>query len=95
MNAPPMLMKLHIGRDESRGFSLWLPLLLVYLLILLPLLLILLPLLILAAILLFPWGWGKAAILFIPRLCGVLCALRGLKVDIQQKDRKIVYISFD
>jgi len=93
MNALPMLMKLHIGKDERHGLSLWLPMILVYLVLLLVFLL-LLPLLLLAALLLFPWGWSKAAFLFIPRLCGVICALRGLKVEIQQNKKKI-YISFD
>jgi hypothetical protein len=90
-----MVMKFRIAGERHHGFTLWLPLLLVYLLILLPLLLILLPFLILAAVLLLPWGWSKSALLFIPRLCGVLCALRGLKVDVVQKDHKIIYISFD
>ena len=93
MSALPMMMKLHIGRDERHGLSLWLPMILVYLLLLV-VFLMLLPFLLLVTILLFPWGWSKAALLFIPRLCGVLCALRDLRVEVQKKDKKI-YISFD
>ena len=89
-----MMLKLRIADTNTSGFTLWLPMIIAYLLLLV-VFIILLPFLLLAAILLFPWGWAKPALLLIPRLCGVLCALRGLKVDIQQGNKKKVYISFD
>lgn len=88
MNAPPLLIKMSIpfGSDTKK---LWLPLFLIY-----PFLavfaLILLPLVIIAALLLWPMGWSRTIVLTGPYLFRVICELRGLEVDIQQKNKKIL-----
>ena len=92
MNAPPLIMGLHVKREGRMGIRLWLPLFLVYPLLVV-LALLLLPLLLIVALLLLPLGWSWAVIMVCPRLYGVICALRGLKVDIKKKDERI-FVSF-
>ncbi len=92
MNAPPLVMRLRIRRDDRMGIRLCLPLFLIYPLLAV-LALLLLPLALVAALLLLPLGWSRAVILICPRLYGVICALRELKVDIQKKGERI-FISF-
>jgi len=92
MSIPPLIMRLRVKREGRMGIRLWLPLFLVYP-FLAVLVLLLLPLLILAALLLLPLGWSRAVILVCPRLYGVICALKGLKADIQGEDERI-FVSF-
>jgi len=90
MNRPPVWIKIKI-QGERGGFRLWLPLFL-----LLPLALvifiILSPLILIAVIILWTSGWGKWALSILRAAYNMLCALRGLKVDIQGR-RETVYIS--
>jgi hypothetical protein len=90
MNCPPLLMRLGIyGR---RRFSLWLPLFLLW-----PLAaavaIVLAPLVLLAALIFRPLVWGKLALLSGPMFFGVLCALRGLELDLNLGSR-LLHISF-
>ena len=87
MMRPPMLLKLRFRR-----FSLWLPLFLVGPLFLIGALL-LLPLVLLAAIILLPFGWSLTVLMFGPAVMRIICALRGLQVDVDDGKEK-VYISF-
>lgn len=92
MKRPPMWMRLKV-RNRERNFGLWLPL---FLLVpaALVVLLILSPLILIAAIILWPWGWGKAALLSIPVAAGLYCAVRGLNVNVHSPRRnEYVYIS--
>jgi hypothetical protein len=88
MNAPPLLIKISIAFGSSTE-RLWLPLFLIY-----PFLavfaLILLPLVLVAALLLWPMGWSRTIVLTSPYLLRVICELRGLEVDIQQKNKRIL-----
>ena len=88
MNAPPLLIKISIPFESSTG-RLWLPLFLIYP-FLAVLALILLPLVLVAALLLWPMGWSRTVILAGPYLYRLICALRGLEVDIQQKNKRIL-----
>ena len=91
MKWPPFIMRLRIV-DDKRNIRLWLPIFLLY-----PFLLVgalILELLAFAAwLLLWPWGWGKTLLLSIPYLFCVICALRELEVDVQQKQEQF-FISF-
>ena len=87
MMRPPMLLKLRFGK-----FRLWLPLFLVGPLFLAGALL-LLPLVLLAAIILLPFGWSLAVLMLGPAIMRIICALRGLQVDVDDGKEK-VYISF-
>jgi len=88
MNTPPLLLKISMPIN-SGTMRLWLPLFLIY-----PFLavfaLILLPLVLVAALLLWPMGWSRTILLAGPYLYRLICALRGLEVDIQQKNKKIL-----
>ncbi len=88
MNAPPLLIKISIPFGSSKE-RLWLPLFLIY-----PFLavfaLILLPLVLVAALLLWPMDWSRTIVLTSPYLFRVICELRGLEVDIQQKNKRIL-----
>jgi hypothetical protein len=92
MNRPPLWMHLHL-KNEARGhdFGLWLPLFL-----LLPLalvvLIILSPLILIALLVLWPTGWSGWALRALGAAGGVFCAMRGLKVNVENRDQ-YVYVS--
>jgi hypothetical protein len=90
MRRPPVLMHMRI-QGEERGFGLWLPLFL-----LLPLALvvfiILSPLILVAAIILWPSGWGKRALRTLRAALEVFWAMRGLSVDVRS-GRQCVSVS--
>ena len=90
MKRPPMLMRVRI-QGEHRGFGLWLPLFLLLALALV-LFIILSPLILIAIIVLWPIGWGKKALLFLLTAFEVFCSIRGLKIDIQNR-QQCVFIS--
>ena len=91
MMRPPLFLRLRF-HGKHRRFGLWLPLFLVWPLFLVGAL-ILLPLVLLAAIILFPFGWSLTVLMFGPLFLQLLCALRGLQVDIRD-GKEQVYISF-
>ena len=90
MRRPPMLMRMDFDNGDQE-FGLWLPLFL-----LLPLalvvLIILSPLILMSVLVLWPWGWGKRALLVLWAALGIYCLMRGLRVDVQNGNQW-VYIS--
>ena len=88
---PPSVLRVAI-KNESRGFSLWLPLFVIWPLLLLAAL-VLAPLVLALAIVLWWTGWGKLMLYSGPMFFAVFCALRGLEIDIQNRD-KHVHLSF-
>ena len=88
---PPSLLRIRIHNAERR-FGLWLPLILLWP----PIVLITLALfpigLVLAAVL---WrsGWGRPLLLSGPSFFRLFCALRGLRIDVQDQTER-VHISF-
>jgi hypothetical protein len=91
MSMPPGLMHLRIHSDEHH-FCIWLPLFLAWL-ILAIFALALSPLFLILILVLWPYGWGKFLLLLGPRVFAVLCALRGLKVDVNSKKEQVI-VSF-
>ena len=87
MKTPPMIIRLRIKKEGSRGIRLCLPLLLIYIPLFL-LALILLPILLVATILLYPWQWSRSLLLIYPRFYALLCALKELEVDIEDKEQR-------
>lgn len=87
MMFPPSILRLRIHNKQHK-FGLWLPLFLLW-----PLLLVLgillLPLLLIAAVILSYRGWGIPLLLTGPAIFGLLCALRGLKVEIGQNSEQV------
>lgn len=80
MKRPPMLMHMRI-QGEGRGFGLWLPLFLV-LPVALVVLIILSPLMFVAAVILWPSGWGRKAFSTLRAAIEVFWSMRGLDVDV-------------
>ena len=91
MRCPPCFVFLRIPH-EGRHIRLWLPLFLIFPLIAV-FVLLLTPFILIAAIVLWPSGWGRSLLLAGPALFRVLCELRGLKVDVAQSSERM-YISF-
>jgi hypothetical protein len=91
MMCPPSIMWVRI-RNRRRRFGLWLPLFLIWPVVLV-LGLVLLPLLLICAAVLWPTGWGRPLLLGGPVIFSLLCALRGLKVEVNQPSEQVL-ISF-
>ena len=91
MICPPLVLCLGVPRQRCR-VSLWLPLFLVWP-VAAAVVVVLAPLGLITAAILWPFGWGKTVLFIGPGLYQCLCALRGLKVDVKQRDR-LLLISF-
>lgn len=88
MTFPPLFLRLVVN-----GRGLWLPVFLLWL-VLAVLGVLLLPVALLAALVLWPAGYGRALLLGGPRLAQVICAIRGLRVDVSGPDGEGVLIEF-
>ena len=89
MSIPPLLMRMKLF-DQQHHVNLWLPLFIVWVIMGL-LALALSPLILLLVLILWPTGWGKFLWQLGPRFYSVLCALRGLEVNVQSKDQVLLY----
>jgi hypothetical protein len=88
VNWPPLLLHLRIPSDN--GFvGLWLPWFLIYPVLLL-LMLIALPVVLVLAIIMLPTGRARPLVLAGPAFWRLLFAMRGLKMDIQTGQRKML-----
>lgn len=85
---PPMLMKIAIYEKGRKKLNLWLPLILLYLL-LLPVFLFLLPFLLIIGFVLWIFGVGTTPVSWIFWLYELLCASRGLLVEVQSKSDRV------
>jgi hypothetical protein len=92
MNFPPLLLRLDISSKQGSNIVLWIPMILIWL-ILLAFVIALLPLILLTALVLLPFGWGRAALFFVPVVGGCICALRGLEVNVKKSDQTML-VSF-
>ena len=79
-------------RSRNKGFSLWLPLLIIWPLGF-ALLAILSPLVLVLAALLWPLGWTRRLLLCGPMLFRLFWSLRGLEVNVENSSRRVL-ISF-
>ncbi len=82
---PPSTLSLRIGRETGRPLRIWLPLFIVWPFVLLAGLL-LAPLVLVAAVVLLPFGYGRALLCAGPCLWSAVCACRGLLVEIHDGD---------
>ena len=87
MNYPPLLMRLNIS--GRRHCTLWLPLFLLWPVVA-ALAIVLAPLVLLAALILWPFVWGKLLLFSGPWLLRCLCALRGLELDINRGNQTLL-----
>ncbi len=88
----PLILKINIKEKDNKGFRLWLPLFLIWL-ILLPFAIVGWVLLIVIGILATPLGHGRKFIFGPIALMRVLFSLRGLKVDVDSADDR-VFVEF-
>jgi hypothetical protein len=91
MSTPPCLMHLKIY-DNRHHVNLWLPLFLAWL-ILLVFALALSPIVFILLLLFWPTEWGKFLLMLGPSIYSLLCALKGLRVDING-NKEVVLLSF-
>ena len=91
MSIPPCLIHIRI-HNQQHSIGLWLPLFLAWLIVAV-FALALLPIFFILLLLCWPFGWGEFMLLLGPRIYTILCALRGLTVDIN-REREQVLVSF-
>ena len=88
---PPILMRLKIGR-----FGLWIPVVLFWpLLVLLEM--IAWPIAVVVGLVMMPvkgWKWSKAVMMFVPWTNGLMCAMRGLSLQVKPKAGPSIDIRF-
>jgi hypothetical protein len=85
----PMIVRLKVQEPGRRGFGLWFPVILIWVLVA-ALMLILLPALLLAALVTLGRGPGARLLLVYPLLASVLWNLGGLTIDVHQMDRSLL-----
>ncbi len=88
----PVVMRLRIRPKGKRGISLWIPVILVWI-ILWALMIVLLPLLVLLAILTWRRGPGTGLLLIYPLIFSVLWNMSGLHVETRGAENAVL-ISF-
>lgn len=83
MNRPPLWMNVRV-RDDENGTRFFIPLPLFLLFpLLLAFLIILSPFILIAAIVLMCMGWGFWVFRALGSVFGLVCAMRGLQVDVR------------
>lgn len=85
---PPSILRIRIVKKGKKKLGLWLPVFLLWPVIL-ALLVLLLPLLFVLAICLRRGAKGRMIVGGLPQLLVIACALRGLKVDVEEDDQRI------
>ncbi len=89
---PPSVLQVKV-KKESRNISLWFPLFVIWPFLALAAL-ALAPIVVTLAVLFWWTGWGKPMLYSFPLFYSMFCALRGLRVDVQQPNQH-VYISIN
>ena len=85
----PMIIRIHVVEENKKKVGLILPFFLVWLL-LLPFIIILTPLVLLAALILWPSGYGKTILRTGPTLFSVLSALSNLHIQVEKPDSQVL-----
>ena len=85
----PMLVRFKIREPGRRGFGLWFPVIIIWIL-LAALMLVVSPFLLLAAVVTWWRGPGARLLLVYPLLVSVLWNLGGLTIDVNQKQRVLL-----
>jgi len=84
---PPSIARMQIIDEGQRRINLWLPLLLIWP-VLLALGIVLAPLVLIAALATWP-RYGRLLLFGGPQLFGVLCAMRGLQVQVKDGSHRV------
>ncbi len=91
MIRPPLIMRIRI-RNSNTKFGLWIPLFVIFPIVAV-LMIALAPLALLAALIVLPFGYART-VLCAPALFSVICAMRGLEVDVVngRKDESVLVL---
>lgn len=87
----PIFMRMKIKEKSKKGFRLFFPIILIWIL-LFALLVILLPIFLIAAILTIPAGIGFRILFFYPLIFSVLNSLSGLAVHIKNPEKEFLIV---
>ena len=88
----PIFMKMHIREKNKNKIRLFIPLICIWILVA-AIMIALSPLILIAALISWPFGYGKNLLLIGPRLFFVIGALSGLVVQVEGSDEKVyIYI---
>ncbi len=85
----PMIIRIKVKEPGRRGFGLWFPAIVIWIL-LAALMLVLLPFMLLAALVTWGRGPGPRLLLVYPLLVSVIWNLGGLSIDVDDKDRALL-----
>ncbi len=85
----PLIMRIHIVEENKKKIGLILPLFLAWIL-LLPFVILLTPFVLLAALILWPSGYGKTLLHAGPIILAALSALSSLHVEVEKPDSKVL-----
>jgi len=85
----PMIVRFKVKQPGRRGFGLWFPVILIWI-ILAALMIVLLPFMLLGALITLRRGPGAALLLVYPLLASVLWNLGGLTIDVHQKESALL-----
>ena len=88
----PMIMKIHIQERGKKRIHLFLPMFLVWIL-LFAILVVLSPFFLLAGIVAWMRGYGRIFLFSIPMFFSVLWALSGLRIHVEDKNKRIQFIA--
>jgi len=88
----PMIMKIHIHERGKKRIRLWIPMFLIWLLLFV-LMIILSPIFLLVGIVAWIRGYGKIVLFALPMFFAVLWAMSGLRIHIEDKNKRIQFIA--
>jgi hypothetical protein len=88
----PMFMKIHVYDRGKKNVRLWLPLFLVWILLLV-ILILLSPVFLLVGLVAWIRGYGRTFLYAFPMIFAVLWAMSGLRIHIEEEDKKIQLIA--
>lgn len=85
----PLIMRIHIVEEHKKKVGLILPFFLVWLL-LLPFIILLTPLVLLAALMIWPSGYGKTLLRAGPAVFSVISSLSNLHIQVEKPGSKVL-----
>jgi hypothetical protein len=85
----PMIVRFKVKQTGRRGFGLWFPVILIWI-VLAALMLVLLPFVLLGALITWRRGPGRTLLIAYPLLASVLWNLGGLTIDVEQKENALL-----
>jgi len=89
----PLILRIKVQNNQSRGVNLYIPMPLVYLL-LLPLIVLIIPIWLIISLLSAGTSKGHMILNIVPALYCFLCATRGTEIDVIEKESIVILSIF-